>query len=164
MTGGDKRAGWEALGIITAPDQPSPCPRFTYVGYWGFAWRMPNLKQASEQRAASRQELGGRALTSSGWSNGASLGGERRSLHRSSWSRDQALTLGCPLSEFRALTIVLVQGCGFRCGNGLQLGVGKEGQNIPSGSQAIVLSGRNDQARTVFLFCFSHFSFPIQSL
>lgn len=81
VTGGDKRAGWEALGIITAPDQPSPGPRFTYVGYWDFAWRMLNLKlQASEQRAASCQELGSRALTSSGWSNGASLGRERKRL------------------------------------------------------------------------------------
>lgn len=35
------------------------------------------------------------------------------------------------------------------------LGVEKEGQNILSASQAIVVFGRNDSAGTVFWFCFS---------
>ena len=48
---------------------------------------------------------------------------------------------------------------GFSRGNGLQLGGGKGGQKILSGSQAIVVCGGDDQARTVFLFCFSHFFF-----
>lgn len=63
VTGGNKRAGWKALGIRRAPDQPSPGPRLMDVGHLDFMWRMPDLPpplklQTPEQRAASCQELG----------------------------------------------------------------------------------------------------------
>lgn len=174
VTGGDERASWKALGMIRAPDQPSPGPRLMAAGHLDFAWRMPNLPpplklQVPEQRAASCQELGSQALTSSGRSNGSSLGGERRRLCSAPHGApDQARTpevlptLQCPLSEFSVLTIALVHSllvAWFQLWKWPPAGNRKEGQNILSGSQAIVVSGRNDQARTVFLFCFSYFFF-----
>lgn len=47
VTGGHKRAGWKACGIIRALAQPSPGSGFTYVGHLDFTSRMPNLETTS---------------------------------------------------------------------------------------------------------------------
>lgn len=88
VTGGDKRVGWTALGIIRAPDQPSPGPRFTDVGHLEFAWRIPNLETTSIRAKGDILPRAGQPgpdqFRQERW---CLVGrGEKASLHQSSWS------------------------------------------------------------------------------